>query len=76
MATMNATVKLDDRMKDVRDQLVKEFSGRVAAETVLTTTSETFDRYRSARVSDFVPLFVHLEVRRRLIEMSQAVTAG
>lgn len=71
---MNA--KLDDRLNDVQERLIREFSGRLGSETVLQVTSETLDRYRDARVSDFVPLFVQLEVRRRLLEMAQPVSAG
>jgi len=70
----NAT--LDDRLNDVQEQLVREFSAMLPAETIRQVTRETLDRYRDARVSDFVPLFVQLEVRRRLTEMAQPVSAG
>lgn len=68
---MNAT--LDDRLNDVQEKLVREFSAMLPAETILEVTRESRDNYRDARVSDFVPLFVSLEVRRRLFDLAQPV---
>jgi hypothetical protein len=65
----NAT--LDDRLIDVQQQMVREFSAVLPAETILQVTRESLENYRDARVSDFVPLFVSLEVRRRLFDMAQ-----
>ncbi len=66
---------LNDRLNDIERELVREFAEMIPLELVVQATRETLDHYRNARVPDFVPLFVQLETRRRLLEMTQEPVA-
>jgi hypothetical protein len=63
---------LDDRLDDVRRNLIAEFAATVPADAVQEVVQQSLAQYRNARVADFVPLFVQLEVRRRLAEIAYA----
>lgn len=52
--------------------LCDEFRGIFGAETVERYVSESIDRMQGARLTDFLPLFVHRFARQRLRALAQA----
>jgi arsenate reductase len=53
-------------------QLAEEFRGVLAVETVERYVSESIDRLSGARLTDFVPLFIHRFSRERLRALAQS----
>ena len=49
-----------------------EFAGVFAGETIERYMAESLDRIDSARIENFVPLFVHRFARERLLALAQA----
>ena len=54
------------RIFDLQKQLVEEFDGKVDRDVVEQSLRLAIDSYASARIRDFVPLFVYRETRERL----------
>ena len=53
-------------------QLAEEFRGVFGPETVERYVAESIDRLEGARLTDFLPLFVHRFARQRLMALAQA----
>ncbi len=53
-------------------QLAEEFRGVFAVETVERYVSESIDRMSGARLTDFLPLFIHRFSRERLRALAQS----
>ena len=62
---------LTERVNDVQQQLVREFAGALPPDTVERCLQESYNAFRDARVSDFVPLFVHRQTRSRLLDLAR-----
>jgi hypothetical protein len=56
-----------DRIRDIQQQLLREFEGKIAPQVVVDSVNATADTYAGVRVRDFVPLFVYRETRERLL---------
>lgn len=54
------------------EKLTQEFQGVFSLETVERYVSESIDRMEGARLTDFLPLFVHRFSRQRLIALAQS----
>ena len=54
------------RIFDLQKQLVEEFGGKVDRHVVEQSLQAAMDSYASARIRDFVPLFIYRETRERL----------
>jgi arsenate reductase (thioredoxin) len=54
------------------DELVAEFRGVFGPETIDRYVSESIDRMSGARLTDFLPLFVHRFTRERLRALAQS----
>ena len=67
---------LNQRVTELRDQLTAEFAPTLSTDVVARCLQETVDAYRSVRIADFVPLFVHRETRTRLLRLAQAGMAS
>lgn len=58
---------LSERVSDIHRQLLHEFGSSISSDTIDRCLTETIETYRSARIQDFVPLFVQRDVRARLV---------
>jgi hypothetical protein len=61
---------MSQRFSDVQERLVQEFADVMPPETVERCLRESLQAYQDARISDFVPLFVHRETRERLVRIA------
>ena len=70
------SIELDNEgrraLKHEIDGLTEEFDGVFGRETVERYVSESIDRLSGARLTDFIPLFVHRFTRERLRALAQA----
>jgi hypothetical protein len=56
----------EEAIARVRSELEAEFAGRVPAGTVADTVTVVHDRFRDARVREFVPLMVERRAHAKL----------
>ena len=73
---MNAAVKDEVRYEHeaivrVLDALEAEFAGRVPAGTVADTVAAVHERFRDAKVREFVPLVVERRAHARLAAIAR-----
>ena len=67
--------QLTQRVNELQQQLAAEFAAILPTDVVERCLRETADSYRSARIVDFVPLFVHRDARSRLQSLAKATSA-
>src|SRR4051794_39497052 len=63
---VESPVGLEDQMAKVADRLASEYAGRVPDGLVRELVSNAYRPFRSARVTQFVPVLVDRSVRQQL----------
>jgi len=72
---MTQTQNARKRIVDVERDLIEEFESMLDADTVRKELEASLSQFEQARLTEFVPLFVHRETRRRLFGMARSRTA-
>jgi hypothetical protein len=65
-----------DELDRFRQDLTREFGDRVPEGTLTRIASETWERFRGARLREFVPVFAWREARARLKALIIEPTQG